>query len=96
MKIALAILVTAYAVLLVLGGHHSSESGERPPPPEFLNTVNDTVRKEFWEIVKNRALPPEEKKASVLEWGKKYNLETQAQQHEAMIEEWRKTHPMPL
>ncbi|VDO33251.1 unnamed protein product [Haemonchus placei] len=69
------------------GGHSHSQShshehgGERPPKPEFLDKLNDTLREEFWNIVKDRSIPPNEKREKVLAWGEKYGLEVCSLRH---------------
>ncbi|KAK6059245.1 hypothetical protein COOONC_03129 [Cooperia oncophora] len=56
------------------------------PVPEFLKNANETVRSEFFQIVKDHSLTRDQKKAKILEWAKQFGPEFEAQvkQHEEM------------
>ncbi|XGW31893.1 hypothetical protein V3C99_010231, partial [Haemonchus contortus] len=70
----------------IIGAHDNEEM----KPPDFLDKLNATVRQEFMDIAKNHTLDAEEKRAAVLQWGRKYNLEKEAEQHEERMDALRK------
>ncbi|KAK5985983.1 hypothetical protein GCK32_020917 [Trichostrongylus colubriformis] len=86
MKTALAVLI-ACAVLVVLGTQPESTT---PFTSEFMRVINDTLREEFLQIVRNKTLSPDEKMEAVLKWAKPYGLEKLAKEH---VLAWRKAHP---
>ncbi|PIO62497.1 hypothetical protein TELCIR_15941 [Teladorsagia circumcincta] len=86
MNTTLFVLLAGCAVFYTVFAH-PPPGCQRPPKPEFLDNANETVRKEFFDIVKNHGVPPEQKRAQVLEWAKRYGLEEQAKQHEDKVHE---------
>ncbi|KAK6059246.1 hypothetical protein COOONC_03130 [Cooperia oncophora] len=53
-----------------------------PPPPEFLKKVNETARKEIFNIIKNQTVPIKQRRAKVTEWAKKYGVEKQVKSYD--------------
>ncbi|XGW31881.1 hypothetical protein V3C99_010224 [Haemonchus contortus] len=93
MNTAVAVLFAVCFLLCITEGRHGhshshEHGGERPPKPAFLDKLNDTLREEFWSIVKDRSIPPSEKREKVLAWGEKYGLEKETQEHEDRIAAW--------
>ncbi|XGW31882.1 hypothetical protein V3C99_010225 [Haemonchus contortus] len=93
MRTVVAVLLAVSFLLYITEGRHShshshEHGGERPPKPAFLDKLNDTLREEFWSIVKDRSIPPSEKRERVLAWGEKYGLEKETQEHEDRVAAW--------
>ncbi|KAK6046974.1 hypothetical protein COOONC_15521 [Cooperia oncophora] len=89
MNTGLAVLLAAWAVFCVIFGQEQPKC-EHPPKPEFLNKVDENARKEFFDIVKNHDIPPEQKKEKVIAWGQQHGFAEEVKKHEEMIQEMRK------
>nr|CDJ86785.1 unnamed protein product [Haemonchus contortus] len=86
MNIAFVVILTACILLRIIDSHESEDM----KPPDFLDKLNATVRQEFMDIAKNHTLDPEEKRAAILQWGSKHNLENEAREHEERMDALRK------
>ncbi|VDO33253.1 unnamed protein product [Haemonchus placei] len=90
MNTAVAVLLAVCFLLYITEGRHNhshshEHGGERPPKPAFLKNLNETLREEFWSIVKDKTLQPSEKRAKVLAWGEKYGLQSREQKAEVNV-----------
>ncbi|PIO67931.1 peptidase, M24 family [Teladorsagia circumcincta] len=83
MNTALIVVLAGCAVFWVVFGEGQTE---KPLPPPFLSAVNDTVRREFYDILMNVNLTQEQRKSQVLGWIAKFGLEDEAKQDDDKLQ----------